>query len=526
MVAASSAAAQSVFPFSLPFGPQRVGYRSVVVYDHTRNVPRDTIDEAGAPVRLVRPRPIHLSVWYPAGPSTRAPMRYREYLALYGPSLHVPPTTDSARRFADSALAHWDNLMIRNPGVSLEARRDALRAAIAREGAAPTHAIRDAPTDGRAHPIVIYAAGAEGPSFENDVLMEYLASRGYLAIGVPSWTEAGGPIATTAPSLETESRDLEVALGYARELPNEARQNVALMGWSWGGLANVVVASRNQSVSAVISLDGSVRYYWHDASLRAEVNATRPFATPSLFINQGSTPLSLIAQIGGDTTFTFYDSLRYADAYRVTVRDARHQNFASMYDRLAGPQPNFFVADRRTAADAYTTIGTYVVTFLDAYLRNDSGARQRLTLAPSVLGVPDTNLTVDWRRALRPLPTMAAFRRALGKQSWREAPTVLARLQAADPAFTLPDDSLDDAGSMLIDDGRPLDAIGAYLVYTRLYPRQAEAWNDLADAYADVRDTTNAIAAYRHALSVAPGNEHAAAGLKRMGGNPPPRDDR
>jgi dienelactone hydrolase len=515
-------AQQRTFPFSLAFGPNRVGYRSVVLYDRSRSIPRDTLDAAGSLVRTVRPRPIHLSVWYPAVPSGAPLMHYRDYLALYGASLEVPDRSDSASRVAERRLLQWHDLLIRNPGVSIASRTDSLRRAIEREGAALTHATRDLTPDGRAHPIVISAAGAEGPSFENDVLMECLASRGYVAIGVPQWTEDGGVLQTTAAALETQARDIELALQYARELRLEAQQPAAVMGWSWSGFAAIVVAARNQSVSAVVSMDGSERYYWHDAALRRKVDNARPYTTPSLFIDQGSTPATLIASIGGDTVFTFYDSLRYADAYHVMMKDLRHQNFAALYNRLAGPQPNFFVSDPRVASAGYSTIAAYVVDFLDAYLRHDTHARQRLTLTGAQRADRDTNTTVEWKEGRRPLPTMAGFQAALGANGWQEAPAVLARLRAADPRYTLSDDALDDVGSAFLDARRVGEAVGAYRVYTTLYPGDAGGWTQLAGAYVAAHDTTNAYRSYEKALQIEPTNAAAAAGMKQIGKTPRP----
>ena len=51
-------------------------------------------------------------------------MHYRDYLALYGPPLELPVVGDSAGRVAERKLLQWHDLLIRNRGVSVEARRD------------------------------------------------------------------------------------------------------------------------------------------------------------------------------------------------------------------------------------------------------------------------------------------------------------------------------------------------------------------------------------------------------------------
>ena len=515
LVPAQPAFAQSILRFSLPFGPRAVGFRSVVLLDHSRNIPRDTVDPTGNPVVAPRPRPLHLSVWYPARSTNAKPMLYRDYLAMYGPALHVPSMTGGGTW--EDALLDWENLAIRNPGVSRAARRDSLKIAIAREGAIATHAHRNAPPDGQSHPLVIYAAGANGPSFENDVMMEYLASLGYIAVGVPSWTEAGGPLLLTASSLENQARDIEVALRYARELPGEATRPAALIGWSWGGFASVLVASRNQSIAAVIGLDGSTRYYWHDPALREKIENSQRYATPSLFINQGGTPMSVIAQAGGDTTFAFYDSLRYADAYVVTMNKLKHQNFSSMYNRLAAPQPRFFASDPAVLSRGYTSIVGYIAVFLDASLNHNTIARKALSAIPAQLGFPDTDVSIIRKTGLRPLPTMAGLRAALGPGGWAAAPAALDRLLAVDRGYTIHRDSLEVTGFTLLDADRGQDALGVYRVYARLYPSDVRAWNGLAEAYIAVGDTARGVAGYRDALRVAPANVDALDALKKLG---------
>jgi tetratricopeptide (TPR) repeat protein len=306
-------------------------------------------------------------------------------------------------------------------------------------------------------------------------------------------------------------------LAHARGLPQQANQRVALMGWSCGGLASVTVASRNSSVAAVVGLDASVRYLYSNRPLRAMFAPAWPYSTPTLFLNQGNSLMRDLATFGADTTFAFFDSLRYADAYVVTFNNLRHQNFASMYVRLAGPQPFAFVSDPAVASAGYMTVAKYAVTFLDAYLKGNSAAQEMLAKRPQELGVPDTNLTIEHKRARRPLPTVAGFRAALGDLGWDRATDVLARVRTSDPEYTIDRDSLDNAGVRFLDDDKTAEGLGVYQVYSRLHPTDPRAWNGLGDAYAQRTDTANAIASFQEALKLQPDNGRAAAALKRLG---------
>ena len=83
-----------------------------------------------------------------------------------------------------------------------------------------------------------------------------------------------------------------------------------------------------------------------------------------------------------DATFTFFESLKHADAYAVEIGGMRHRNFCSLEDRLLSPgtklgfdDPVEFNPDRDGVARGYELMASYTLDFLDAVLKGD---RKRL----------------------------------------------------------------------------------------------------------------------------------------------------
>jgi len=174
---------------------------------------------------------------------------------------------------------------------------------------------------------------------------------------------------------------MEFLLAYARGLPDADTTRSAVMGYSWGGMSNILVAMRNSSVDAVVTLDGSI-VYWYVRRFKGG-----PFVDPDhlrvpvLFLRQG-TPGDL-RSYGGDSVFAFFPEIRYADAYSVGLPHAGHQNFSSLHNAL----------DADDSTSAYPRVAQYALAFLDAQLK---GSREGAALIASV--------TTERRVGRRPPP--------------------------------------------------------------------------------------------------------------------------
>lgn len=399
-----------------------VGFRALTLTDRTR-----TLGDG--------PRPIAVSIWYPAVTKPEArPMRFREYAW----ATTLPGGHPLSHRAAERLL------------VDLYTPADSTKTESALE--AMTTAIRDAPAASGTFPVIVYGPGRDGVAYDNSALMERLASHGYLVLASPSWG-AAGPMTGDFAGIETQARDMEFLLAYARTLPHADTGHAAVAGFSWGGMASVLVAMRNASVHAVFTLDGSIAYWYNRRFKQGPFVDPDQLGVPILFLKQGdpfgSMPPSDRAAYGADTAFTFFSALRYADAYLVTLNRLRHQNFSSLHDRL----PASRIADTATINIAYGQIEQFALGFLDSVLKgsgNGTWAR-----------APDTSVTIERRTGLRPRPTIADFARtAMQRGGLANAAQVFAEIRRNDSSYVLPDDQLELWARQLSTEGRDADARG------------------------------------------------------------------
>jgi tetratricopeptide (TPR) repeat protein len=79
-------------------------------------------------------------------------------------------------------------------------------------------------------------------------------------------------------------------------------------------------------------------------------------------------------------------------------------------------------------------------------------------------------------------------------------------------------DGLIDGGRRALTGGDPRSAIGFLEEYVKIDPSQLAAYLDLGKAYFQAGDRGEALAAYRRALQLSPGNEEALRSLLNLGG--------
>jgi pimeloyl-ACP methyl ester carboxylesterase len=194
---------------------------------------------------------------------------------------------------------------------------------------------------------------------------------------------------------------------WAARLPQVDASRVAFVGFSWGGLASVAAAGRNPRVRAVVSLDGSIRYYSRRFERFPHLHPDR-LTVPALFLHGFAPPPEAIAagsgreeEVGEDPSFVYFERLRHSDAMVVTFPALRHQNFNVIFPALIGTSRPSLFADPAVASAGVERIARYTGAFLDAVLKDDAAGRAFLDAPPEAHGIPPGEAVVE-RKAAAP----------------------------------------------------------------------------------------------------------------------------
>ncbi|RYG87267.1 MAG: hypothetical protein EON59_07925 [Alphaproteobacteria bacterium] len=321
-----------------------------------------------------------------------------------------------------------------------------------------------------------------------------------------------------AEGIAAQAGDIGFLIAFARSLPQADLDHVAVVGFSWGGISNVFVAARDNRVDALVSLDGSVRFYPGLVEAAKDVTPAR-LTAPFLSVEARPEAIEEM-QLGGlDAKTSFLNKLKYADFHRVTMNQMVHGNFASrqVAFTLDGAFTEF---SRAEVEQSYGWAARYVLRFLDAYLKADATAAAFLKANPERNGVPRHLLAVTSRESTGAPPTREALAAQLAIRGFDAIPEVYAEMRARDAAFELSEEDLNIWGYGLLERGDSKAAIAVLKVATTLFPKSFNTYDSLGEAYQTAGNKPLAITNYRKSLELNPANQNAAERIKAMGGKP------
>ncbi|WNG45836.1 dienelactone hydrolase [Archangium minus] len=498
MASATSAAAD--FTFSNQQGPHGVGLTVSQRYDYSRVYKLRVDPITGAATQGERARPMQVLSWYPTRRQGK-PVTYRQYMETIATEVNFTADAQAVRSATDIWLASQG--------------ADPSHGALAK----PMWAVRDAPALPGKYPVVIYAPSFSASAAENVDLCEYLASQGYVVLSSASLGARTRWMTVDLEGLETQAADIAFLIATAQAMPQADMNRIAVVGFSWGGLANVLAAARDDRIGALVSLDGSLRgfpEFVNGGKDAAKYVTPARLAVPLLYVARRPDTLESINQRQIDTSFNLMNQMKYSDVYIVTMHPMTHPDFSSIHLRFA-PERAFEEYSRDEAALAHSWTARYVHQFLDAYLKNDTAARTFMNNSAAANKVPRHMLTLDVRRGDDTPPTLETFVRTLGKEGFARAIPTYDALHAKSATFRLEDSQINSWGYQLLRGGRGKDAVEIFKLGVHVYPDNANLFDSLAEAQEKTGDRDQAIRNYRRSLELNPKNGNAVERLKALG---------
>lgn len=493
--------AQGQLQFSAQWGPYSVGFKVAHILDSSRNWSEGHDPLTGVLGKTMPERPLQVLVWYPAS-AAGMPMIYTDYLGLLASENGALNDPALVQRVAEGQIRAW-------------AGADPLSGfqAIATQ---TVHATTKTTAAAGPFPLVIYAPSDSNASFEDDVLCEYLASHGYVVMStssrgahLPYMTIEQMPV--DMANTRAQAADIGVLIGQAGKLAAVDSDEIAVLGYSWGGMASAFVATSDGRIKLLVDLDGSIRYFPKLLAMAPDIGPDR-IRVPLLFFADQEDPLT---PKKNKEPHSFIDRIQHADVTTIWLRDMQHDDLTSdslrfENNRSHGP------ATAQQRSKSYSWIARYTLAFLDAHLRNDLSAQDFLGTAPEAQGVPPGAFVMMHHISKGPASSLQDFAQHLDQAGFEHSITAYAEYQHAHPDFSLAPDQLQPWIKALIEQHDFQRALGLARLETIVAPHGSDAWMDLAYVNDVLQQPAAALQAFRQALRIDPADAYARAQIRRL----------
>lgn len=479
-------------------GPFQVGFTHFTSYDSTRLYNRvfDYTNEK-------TPRPIPISLWYPSNQEVKGlmPLTVKDYLRIQAeeeewehlPDYHllnwfqnIPNTHQNEKHLTEKSNAYYDLKWS--------------------EGSYPT---------------VIYSPGLEGSSIENFALFEYLASHGYVVLSSPSrGTETRFMEGANGKDLETQARDIEFLIEKATQMPGVNPEEIASMGFSFGGMSNVLSQTRDERIKALVSLDGSVKYAYQTLKSSPFFGIEKA-NVPFIHMAQKDIPQEVLESDNLDsslnTNFVFFEELTQNDAYQLKFQHLTHSYFNTIGILFGTRDPRQDHADS-LIMESYSIVANYTLNFLNAYLLNQDEGIEFVKSSPKNNGIKDGYLTSKRNQIIQKANFgFSEFNDLTKVKGYTSLEETYDSIKSIYPKLELPEFKLNYLGLQLLYNKETTEkSIRVFEFATQIYPNSANLFDSLGEAYLYKGDTSNSVLNYRKSLELNPQNENAELLIKRL----------
>ena len=369
-------------------------------------------------------------------------------------------------------------------------------------------------------PIVIYTPSYQASSIENFALSEYLASHGYIVIASPSrGTETLWFSDNNAKEMETQARDVEFLIKEIAKFPMVKPNKIGVIGFSFGGLSNLIAQMRNENIKAIVSLDGTERYQYEELK-KSPFFELNNVDVPYIHMAQKEIPKQVLKEdnINAElnTEFELYDRLTNTRAYKLKFHNLTHSYFSSL-GVLFEQRDNRQDKSDSEIMESYKLVSLYALNFLDAYLKNDTRALKFIENNPPDNGISNDLIFQQIKKPVSIAFTFQDFNELASNQGYENLTALYDSIIKKTPSLKLPESNLNTLGLQLVfNPGTSEQGINVLLLATELYPNSANLFDSLAEAYLFDNNKEKAIENFKKSLKLNPQNKNAVDRLKQL----------
>jgi len=337
-----------------PAAPVFVGLQELNQYDSSRMF--DTTKQSKNVYR-----PVKIDVFYPSQekPAT-APLSYGDIVDMYERRFAFDTPLDTCKKTTRMFGKMFGDALHVNPYNKLLD----YKLSIYKNLAAPT---------GK-HPLIIYAAGMNGSSWDNPVLFDSLASNGYVVASVSSVGLYPG-FMSGAIDMDEQVKDIIYTIKQMKTLPYVDGDKIGIVSWSLGGTAAVKAALLSKDIKAIISYDGTdLHAYGPDKDWDKEYNEIRSIAPAN--VQDITVPYMYLRSEHPSKIDSLYSSLALASSkekYFLKFGDATHEDFSSIPLIANNVEP----MRKNDHAEYHAAINKLTLLFFDEHVKGDNNKSTR-----------------------------------------------------------------------------------------------------------------------------------------------------
>jgi tetratricopeptide (TPR) repeat protein len=276
---------------------------------------------------------------------------------------------------------------------------------------------------------------------------------------------------------------------------------------------------KNKNVSAIVSLDGTERYNYAVLEKSPYFNLDK-FTIPYIHFAQKEIPKEVLTSdkipVELNYKFQLYDSLKYSNTHSYKFHDLTHSYFSSFGVLFANRDRRQDKSDDKIMA-SYKFLCEHTLQFLNATLKNEKKAKVFIENKPNENGFSETLISKKMKKSLGTEFIYKDFNDLALNQDYQDLIPLYKRTIAKHPKLQLQEGMLNTLGLRLSFNSKKIEqGVNVFLLALHLYPKSANLYDSLAEAYLYNKDFKNAISNYKKSLELNPENQNAIDRLKQL----------